>query len=68
MGIEQGLAQGLQRQRSMLFWLLTRKIGLIPEGTIAQLSELSTDQLDDLAEALLDFNSLDELTQWLGDR
>jgi len=72
MGIEEGLAQGLkqgiQRQRSMLLRLLTRKIGLIPEGTIAQLAELSTDQLDDLAEALLDFNSLDELTQWLGDR
>jgi Domain of unknown function (DUF4351) len=76
MGIEEGLAQGRQegrqegrqRQRSMLLRQLTRKLGTIPEGTIAQLSELSTDQLDDLAEALLDFNSLDELTQWLDDR
>lgn len=44
---------------------LTRKIGLLPEETIAQISKLSTDQLDDLAEALLDFTRLDDLTQWL---
>ena len=65
MGIADGLAQGLERQRSMLIRQLTRKIGLLPEETIAQLSKLSTDQLDDLAEALLDFTCLDDLSSWL---
>jgi Domain of unknown function (DUF4351) len=62
MGIEQG-------RQEMLLRLLTRKIGVIPEETIAQVSQLSTDQLDDLAESLLDFTSLDDLNGWLeGDR
>ena len=68
MGIEEGLAQGRQRQQSMLLRQLTRKFSVLPEGTIAQLSELSIEQLDNLAEALLDFNSLDDLVHWLGDR
>ena len=65
MGIADGLAQGLERQRSMLIRQLTRKIGLLPEETIAQIAKLSTDQLDDLAEALLDFTCLDDLSNWL---
>ena len=77
MGIEEGLAQGRQEgiqqgiqqgRRSMLLRQLTRKFSVLPEGTIAQVSELSTHQVDDLAEALLDFNSLDDLVHWLGDR
>jgi hypothetical protein len=69
MGIEEGLAQGLERQQSMLLRLLTRKIGLIPQGTIDQFTQLSTDDLDGLAEALLDFTCLDDLRNWLdGDR
>jgi hypothetical protein len=65
MGIAEGLAQGLERQRSMLLRPLNRKVGLLPEGTIAQISQLSTDQLDDLAEALLDFTCLEDLSSWL---
>ena len=65
MGIEQGLEQGLERQRSMLIRQLTRKIGLLPEGAIAQISQFSTDQLDYLADALLDFACVDDLIQWL---
>jgi Domain of unknown function (DUF4351) len=66
MGIAEGLEQGLERQRSMLLRQLTRKIGLIPEGTIDQFTQLSTDDLDGLAEALLDFTCLDDLRDWLG--
>jgi hypothetical protein len=66
MGIEEGLQQGLQQgQRSTLLRQLTRKLGMISEGTIAQISVLSTGQLNELAEALLEFNHLDDLEYWL---
>jgi hypothetical protein len=69
MGIEEGRKEGrkegLQRQRSMLLRQLTRKIGPLSEGMIAQISALSADLLDELAESLLDFERFDDLEQWL---
>ncbi len=65
MGIEQGRQEGLQRQQSMLLRQLTRKFGSLSEGTISQISNLSTDQLDELAESLLDFERFEDLEQWL---
>jgi Domain of unknown function (DUF4351) len=62
MGIEQGRQEG---QRSLILRLLTRKIGPLPEETIAQVSQLSIEHLDALAEELFDFNDLADLNRWL---
>jgi hypothetical protein len=59
------------------FWLITRhfsvmrlrllqkKLGNLPEITQAQISTLSAEQLEDLGLALLDFNSMSDLEDWL---
>ena len=65
MGIEQGLEQGLERQRSLVLRLLNRQVGPIGEPAIAQTRALSFDRLDELAEALFDFTSVDDLNRWL---
>ncbi|MFN6472298.1 MAG: DUF4351 domain-containing protein [Nostoc sp. SerVER01] len=61
-GIQQGLQQGelkiIQRQ-------LTRRIGAITPELQQQLAGLSLTQLEDLAEALLDFSTEADLVAWL---
>ena len=44
---------------------LTRRIGLITPEIQAQIQTLSIPQLEDLAEALLDFSQPTDLTIWL---
>ena len=65
-GLEKGLEQGLERQRSLLVRQLTRKVGPIGELAITQTRALSFDRLEELAEALFDFTSVDDLNRWLG--
>ncbi|MFQ3612672.1 MAG: DUF4351 domain-containing protein [Cyanobacteriota bacterium] len=43
------------------------KLGPLPEETAETIRLLSTQQLEALAEALLDFQSLEDLTGWLRD-
>ncbi|WP_238553645.1 DUF4351 domain-containing protein [Fortiea contorta] len=61
-GIQQGLQQGelkiIQRQ-------LTRRLGGITPELQQQLRGLSSTQLEDLAEALLDFSTEADLVTWL---
>ncbi|MCU0567910.1 MAG: DUF4351 domain-containing protein [Oculatellaceae cyanobacterium Prado106] len=45
--------------------LLSRRVGLLSDEVRSQISQLSIAQLDDLAEALLDFSSAEDLTTWL---
>jgi Domain of unknown function (DUF4351) len=69
MGIAEGLQQGLQqeqeRQRSLVSRLLTRRVGSVPENLVKQVEQLTIPQLEALTEALLDFTQLDDLVQWL---
>lgn len=65
MGIAEGLEQGLEQERSLIFRLLNRRVGVVPEKTIAELRLLPFDRLENLAEALLDFTNLDDLNEWL---
>ena len=44
---------------------LNRKFGTLSPQLISQISSLSMEKLDDLADALLDLQSLDDLVQWL---
>ena len=45
--------------------LLTRRIGTVEPEVEAQIRELTTLELEELGEALLDFSELADLTAWL---
>ena len=57
-----GIQQG---QASMVMRLLKHKFGEINPDVEAQIQQLSSPQLEDLSEALLDFEQQEELTTWL---
>ncbi len=61
-GIEKGLHQG---KEALIVRLLQRRFGAISEEMQSRLGQLSSEKLDDLGEALLDFSSLSDLEQWL---
>lgn len=64
--MERGVERGTeQATRSLVLRQLTRKLGELPEDVRSQLNTLSVAQLELLAEALLEFNSLSDLTAWL---
>ena len=63
-----GIAIGEQAHaRSLVIRLLGRRIGILPTEIRSQVEQLSVDQLDALGEALLDFEELADLTDWLND-
>lgn len=57
-----GIQQG---QASMVMRLLKHKFGEINSDVEAQIQKLSSPELEDLSEALLDFEKVSELTTWL---
>ena len=65
-GLEQGLEQGKQQEGTALtLRLLTRRIGAVPPELQERIRSLSIAQLEDLAEALLDFSQPADLVNWL---
>jgi predicted transposase YdaD len=68
-GIEQGIEQereeGIERQRSLIFRLLTRQVGKLSKPQKSSIDRLSLDQLENLNEALLDFATIADLETWL---
>jgi Domain of unknown function (DUF4351) len=64
-GIEKGIKQGIERERSLILRQLTRKIGTIAPNLEAQIAVLSISQLESLGEALLDFSGSADLDAWL---
>jgi predicted transposase YdaD len=64
-GLERGLQQGLRYERSLILKLLTRKIGPLSAVERSQVEALSREQLEALAEVLLDIEALSDLTTWL---
>ncbi len=65
-GLAQGLAQGIaQGQMGLILRQLERRFGEVPESAIAQIQQLSVDQLAELAIAILDLHNLEDLSQWL---
>jgi hypothetical protein len=65
-GLEQGLQQGLQQGEQLLILrLLKRRFGEIDLSLTEQIKGLSTEQLETLAEQLLDFAEVADLTTWL---
>ena len=65
LGREQGMQQG---QLALLQRQLERRTGTsLPEEIKIRLESLSLDKLEDLGDALLDFNNLEDLNSWLED-
>ncbi|NER01016.1 MAG: Rpn family recombination-promoting nuclease/putative transposase [Cyanothece sp. SIO2G6] len=60
-----GIEKGAERERSLILRLLVQQVGSLPEGILAQVQQLTLDDLEVLADTLLDFNQLEDLTQWL---
>ena len=70
-GLEQGLEQGLIEGRAaegkaLVLKQLTRKLGSLSPELTANVSDLSLERLEALAEDLLDFTSTADLESWLG--
>jgi predicted transposase YdaD len=65
-GLQEGLQQGrLEESLRLTLRLLQRRFGPLPAEIEARLRALSLEQAESLAEALLDFTSLTDLTTWL---
>ena len=61
-GIQKGINQG---KSNTILRLLNRKLGTLENAITEQIKSLEPSQLDSLTEDLLDFQSLDDLNQWL---
>ncbi len=64
-GLQIGEQRGLQRQSAILLRQLTRKLGKVSVRTKSQISKLSFAQLEDLAEAIFDLQTIADLNAWL---
>ena len=65
-GREEGREEGLQRgKEQLIIRQMQRRVGLITSETEKRLEGLTSEQLDDLGEALLDFTSAQDLEGWL---
>ncbi len=60
--IQTGMQQGEQR---IVMRQLTRRIGEVSPQLQAQIQSLSTSQIEELSEALLDFSDSGDLIYWL---
>jgi predicted transposase YdaD len=65
-GLQEGRQEGLQEEAAnLVLRLLTRRFGALSSEQSDRLQTLSVPQLEELAEALLDFTALADLEVWL---
>jgi predicted transposase YdaD len=62
--LAEGEQRGEQRERMLILRLLTRRVGELPQEVIEQIQSLSLEQLENLGEALLDFQAIADLETW----
>jgi len=62
---EEGREEGEQK---VIIRQLNRRIGELKPSVIEQIRKLPVEQLEELAEALLDFSTVANLEQWLSSR
>ncbi|MEH1805436.1 DUF4351 domain-containing protein [Nostoc sp.] len=64
---ESVIYQDIQQEKalSIVMRLLRRKVGTVPPAQLLKIQALDSTQLDDLAEAVLDFSDLSDLEAWL---
>jgi predicted transposase/invertase (TIGR01784 family) len=76
-GLEEGRKEGekegekkglLKGKQTLIIQLLSVKLGELPAETIAQVSELSSERLDDLGVALFGLGAIADLQDWLRER
>ena len=67
-GIQQGVEQGIQQEATLLIVrLLKKKVGELSPNLEARVMGLQINILENLGEALLNFNSIDDLINWLNE-
>ena len=54
-----------QRMVSMVVRQLRRRLGELKDSLVDEINQLQAEQIELLSEALFDFKSIDELTDWL---
>jgi flagellar biosynthesis/type III secretory pathway protein FliH len=65
-GVQQGIQQGRQQGEAyLLLRQLQRRFGEIPQNLQETIRNLPVERLEDLGLALLDFNTLTDLENWL---
>lgn len=65
-GMAQGMAQGItEGKEALVMRQIRRRLGAVPAQAAARLPLLSAEQLDELGEALLDFETAADLESWL---
>jgi flagellar biosynthesis/type III secretory pathway protein FliH len=65
-GVQQGIQQGRQQGEAyLLLRQLQRRFGEIPQNLEETIRNLPVERLEDLGLALLDFNTLTDLENWL---
>ncbi|BAY78580.1 hypothetical protein NIES25_50550 [Nostoc linckia NIES-25] len=52
-------------ERSLIYRLLARRVGELPQDVRDRIATLNLEQLENLGEALLDFTSMADLHAWL---
>ena len=57
----------LEGQLELVLRQLTRRVGTLDESLMQRVRGLSSQELEGLAEALLDFSELSDLQAWLAD-
>jgi len=62
--IQEGRQEGEQRERSLILRLLTRRVGELSQMWRDRVNSLSLEQLENLGEALLDFQGIEDLETW----
>jgi predicted transposase YdaD len=60
-GEERGRHEG---EQELVTFLITEKIGEVSPELIAKIAILPSDRVQELAKALFNFNSIDDLTRW----
>jgi predicted transposase YdaD len=64
-GEERGEQRGRQEgERSLILRQLTRRVGELPQQVLERIETLSLEQLENLGEALLDFQAIADLETW----
>jgi len=64
--IQKGRIEGIQQgEANLVLRLLNRRFGELPPHITETIQKLTVEQLEDLGEALLDFDSQADLINWL---
>ncbi len=63
--MRQGIEQGIMREKNLVIRLLERKLGIINPETKTLIQGLEIEEIEALGEAIFDFNSIEDLRNWL---